>query len=367
MEGSTPIRVLLVDDSVVVRRLVTDVLDSEDDIVVAGVAGDGRAGLERIAALAPDVVVLDVEMPVLDGLSTLRELRVAHPRLPVIMFSTLTSRGAAATLDALAAGANDYVTKPTNARVLGDALESVRASLVPVIRTWGRIGAARRVAPAKATSPAVPLARRRAPHQQVQAVLIGSSTGGPNALTEVVPSLPGDLPVPVLVVQHMPPVFTKLLADRLDERSALSVVETADLMPVEPGRVHVAAGGMHSVVRRSGTEVVVRMNDAPPENSCKPAVDVLFRSAAAVWGGAVLVVMLTGMGQDGLLGTGPLEKAGAQVLVQDEATSVVWGMPGAVAKAGLAHEILPLGEIAGAITRHVCREVAAVGASGRPA
>jgi len=363
VEGK-PIRVLVVDDSAVVRRLVTDVLGQEDDIVVAGVAGDGRAGLDKVQALSPDVVVLDVEMPVLDGLSTLRELRTAHPRLPVIMFSTLTSRGAAATLDALAAGANDYVTKPTQARVLDDALDSVRSTLVPAIRTWGRIGAARQQAAARpAPKPTLAAPRRRERHQAIEAVLIGSSTGGPNALTEVVPALPGDLPVPVFVVQHMPPVFTKLLADRLDERSALHVVEMADLMPVERGQVYVAQGGMHSVVRRTGAEVVVRLDDGPPENSCKPAVDVLFRSAARVWGGSVLVVMLTGMGQDGLAGTGPLEAAGAPVIVQDEESCVVWGMPGAVAKAGLAHEILPLDEIAGAVTRHV-ESAAAV---GRPA
>ncbi len=360
MEPLPRIRVLVVDDSAVVRRLVTDVLADEPDIEVAGTAGDGRAGLERVAAISPDVVVLDVEMPVLDGLATLRELRQRHPRLPVIMFSTLTARGAAATLDALAAGANDYVTKPTHARVLGDALESVRSSLVPLIRTWGRIGASRQAAAASAAKsasrPAVAAPRARA--DAVEAVLIGSSTGGPNALSEVVPALPADLPVPVLVVQHMPTVFTKLLADRLDERSNLTVVETDGGMVVERGHVYVAQGGMHSVVRRRGPEVVVELDDSPPENSCKPAVDVLFRSAARVWGGSVLVVMLTGMGQDGLLGTGPLHAAGATVIVQDEASCVVWGMPGALAREGLAHEILPLDQIAAAITARVARQPA---------
>ena len=189
-------------------------------------------------------------------------------------------------------------------------------------------------------------------------LVIGSSTGGPHALTEVIPQLPAGLPVPVLLVQHMPALFTKLLAERLDARSALEVVEVSSEMPVVPGKVYVAAGGTHMVTRRSGTSVLVTTDDGPPENSCKPAVDVMFRSAVQVWGGRVLAVVLTGMGHDGLEGCQRICDAGGTVVAQDEQSSVVWGMPGAVSRAGLATEILPLRDVAAAITRHLGRALA---------
>jgi two-component system, chemotaxis family, protein-glutamate methylesterase/glutaminase len=347
---STPIRVLLVDDSAVVRHLVADILRTEDGIEVVGVAENGRRGLERIEALRPDVVVCDVEMPELDGLATLRELRPRWPRLPVIMFSTLTERGAASTLSALAAGANDYVTKPGRLAGRGEAEEAVRQSLVPLVRNWGRLARSRPVA--SSVTPRAPSARP----MPVSAVVLGSSTGGPVALGNVIPHLPANLAVPVIIVQHMPPVFTRMLAERLNERSALTVVEAADGMIVERGTVYIAPGGNHAVVRRSGTDVVIALDDGPAENSCKPAVDVLFRSAVPVWGGSLLAVVLTGMGQDGLEGVKPIVAAGGSAIVQDEASSVVWGMPGAVAQAGLAEQILPLDDIPGAIQRRVARD-----------
>ncbi len=188
--------------------------------------------------------------------------------------------------------------------------------------------------------------------------MIGSSTGGPHALTEVIPLLPASLPVPVLVVQHMPPLFTRMLAERLDARSSLHVVEVSAERPVVPGTVYVAAGGTHLVVRRRGTSVLAEVDDGPPENSCKPAVDVLFRSAAGVWGGDVLGVVLTGMGQDGLEGSRLLAAAGGTVIAQDEETSVVWGMPGAVSRAGLAAETLPLADVGPAVARLLGRTLA---------
>ncbi|MDA8291764.1 MAG: CheB methylesterase domain-containing protein, partial [Actinomycetota bacterium] len=191
-----------------------------------------------------------------------------------------------------------------------------------------------------------------------EAVVIGSSTGGPHALTEVIPLLPASLPVPVLVVQHMPPLFTRMLAERLDARSSLHVVEVSAERPVVPGTVYVAAGGTHLVVRRRGTSVLAEVDDGPPENSCKPAVDVLFRSAAGVWGGDVLGVVLTGMGQDGLEGSRLLAAAGGTVIAQDEETSVVWGMPGAVSRAGLAAETLPLADVGPAVARLLGRTLA---------
>jgi len=347
---STPLRVLLVDDSAVVRHLVSDILRSEEGIEVAGVAENGRRGLERIEELQPDVVVLDVEMPILDGLATLRELRPRWPRLPVIMFSTLTERGAASTLSALAAGANDYVTKPGRLAGRSEAEAAVRENLVPLVRSWGRLVRTRQ--PETPT----PVVARRSPGRvapPVRALVIGSSTGGPVALTNLIPALPASLPVPVLIVQHMPTVFTRMLAERLDERSPLTVVEAVDGTALHPGTVYVAPGGIHMTVARRGTDVVVALDDSAPENSCKPAVDVLFRSTVPVWGPGTLAAVLTGMGQDGMLGAEQIVEAGGTVVAQDESSSVVWGMPGAVAKAGLASDILPLADIPAALLRRM--------------
>ena len=356
------VRVLVVDDSVVVRRVVQDVLQAERDFEVVATAVDGEAALEVLERLPVDVVILDVEMPRLDGLETLRRLRPRWPSLPVIMFSTLTERGASATLDALALGASDYLTKPTRLQGPDAARAAVADQLVPLVRTWGRIGR-RSAAPSAASAPARPpradppsrpsgAARRRAP---ISAVLIGSSTGGPSALAEIVPALPATLDVPVLVVQHMPPMFTRMLAERLDQRSALRVVEGAAGTPVRPGTVYVAPGGVHMVANRTREGVRIEVDDGPPENSVKPAVDVLLRSGVDAWGGEVLTVILTGMGYDGLAGARRVVEAGGVVLAQDEQSSVVWGMPGAVVTAGMAEQVLPLGEVAAAIGRYVER------------
>jgi two-component system, chemotaxis family, protein-glutamate methylesterase/glutaminase len=359
-----PIRVLVVDDTVVVRRLVAEVIGGAEGVEVVGTAAHGQLALDQIPVCKPDVITLDVEMPVMDGLTTLAEIRKRWPKLPVIMFSTLTSRGASATLDALALGANDYVTKPSALRDREAAMAAVRSSLVPLLKLWGRVGAAdaRRageaaaapvrpvVAPVSAPpGPRLPELDGRPP----LGVVIGVSTGGPVALSTVIPALPADLGVPVVIVQHMPPVFTKLLAERLDAASALNVVEAADLMPVAPGRVYIAAGGFHLTMSTVRGMTVLRLDDGPMENSCKPAVDVTLRHAQALWGPRTLTVILTGMGNDGLAGARDLRQAGGKVVAQDAETSVVWGMPGAVAKAGVADVVLPLAEIAPAIVSAV--------------
>jgi two-component system, chemotaxis family, protein-glutamate methylesterase/glutaminase len=340
------INVLVVDDSVVIRRLVTTVLDEDPDITVVGTAASGRIAINKLAQVAPDCVTLDMEMPDLDGLGTLRELRRTHPRLPVIMFSTLTERGAGATLDALALGANDYVCKPANVGSVPEAIASVRQQLVPKIKalcppTLGSAPAAVRRAPA------VPMPSRAVtPTGRIDVLAIGSSTGGPDALTAVLPQLPASYPVPVVIVQHMPPVFTRMFAQRLDSKCALSVKEAEHGDLVVPGRVLIAPGDKHLELKRIGTSVVAQLTSAPPENFCRPAVDVLFRSVAQVYGGNALAVVLTGMGSDGARGAEVLRGAGAEVVAQDEATSVVWGMPGAVVGAGLAHRVLPLDRVA---------------------
>ncbi|MGB8480587.1 MAG: chemotaxis response regulator protein-glutamate methylesterase [Acidobacteriaceae bacterium] len=352
------IRVLVVDDSVVIRRMVSDVLSGEPDIEVAGAAADGRIALQKIEQVNPDILTLDVEMPVMDGLETLKELRKTHRRLPVIMFSTMTERGASATIDALALGAVDYVTKPANVGSAAAALEKIRTELIPKIRAHvpqAATSASRPYSMAAPQTPRLPstLAAIRPVTSRVEVVAIGTSTGGPNALADLIPLLPQNFPVPVVIVQHMPPIFTKFLADRLSAKSQIPVMEAANRQELLPGHAYIAPGDFHMMVERSKDGVRIRTQQEQPENSCRPAVDVLFRSVADVYRGDALVVIMTGMGQDGLRGCGRIREAGGQVLAQDEATSVVWGMPGYVANAGLADVVLPLGLMAGEIVRRV--------------
>jgi two-component system chemotaxis response regulator CheB len=352
------IRVLVVDDSVVVRRMVSDALSVDPQLEVVGAAANGKIALARISQLNPDVVILDVEMPEMDGLETLRRLRQTRFFLPVIMFSTVTQRGAAATLDALSLGANDYVTKPANVGSATQALEQIRAELIPKIKMFCAKAAGLEFTPV--TRPARPIApsgrglaapTRRA--GRVEVVAIGVSTGGPNALSELVPGFPADFSVPIVIVQHMPPVFTKLLAERLEARANIKVKEGAPGQAVKAGCAFIAPGNYHMIVQREEGSVRIRTNQEPPENSCRPAVDVLFRSVAETYGAGALGVVMTGMGQDGLRGSERIREAGGEVFVQDEGTSVVWGMPGFVAHAGLADKVLPLQQLGNEIVRRV--------------
>jgi len=350
-----PIRVMVVDDSVVVRKIVTDVLSEDRDIEVVGTAVNGKAALAKLAQLKPDLITMDIEMPEMNGIEAVRAIRANRNRIPIIMFSTLTERGATATLDALSSGANDYVTKPANVGSVAQSMESVREQLIPKIKALtGRpvtTGPVRSVAP---VAPPRPPAPRSAPHKLPAVLVIGSSTGGPEALSRLLPQLPASLPVPILLVQHMPPVFTRQFAQRLDRLCALRVVEAADGVPLQPGTVHLAPGDHHLVVRPGrGSHHTTGLHQGPPESFCRPAVDPLFRSAVAAYDGAVLGVVLTGMGADGRNGAGEIRAHGGSVLAQDQATSVVWGMPGAVSQAGFADEILPLDRVADAILRHL--------------
>jgi two-component system chemotaxis response regulator CheB len=349
------LRVLIVDDSVVIRRIVSDIISGDPDLEVAGVAANGRIALDKIPQTNPDIVTLDVEMPEMDGLQALKQLRKTYPRLPVIMFSTLTERGATATIDALSLGASDYVTKPANVGKVGEGMARVRDDLIPKIKAL--CGRGMNLVP----KPAVTLVSRtltpklpvRTATRAIEIVAIGTSTGGPNALADLLPSFASDFPVPVLIVQHMPPVFTKLLADRLATRSSLAVVEGKAGDELRPGKVWIAPGNYHMGLERSANGARISLNQEPPENSCRPAVDVLFRTVTEVYGAATLGVVLTGMGQDGLRGCQHIREAGGRVLVQDEASSVVWGMPGFVARSGLANKQLPLSQLAGEIVRLV--------------
>lgn len=402
------IRVLVVDDSAVVRRMIRGALEADPELEVVAEAPNGREGILRIREQGPDAVVCDVEMPEMSGIETVQELRRHWPTLPVVMFASPNRESAHVTLEALHAGANDFVTKPSAAAgtAMTAVMEQLRndlgGKLKALVHGPGDLSAVARAAvryappvrdeapvpasptPAAPAAPAAPVAvaathlatPRPLPPRPVappprpvatprpaalrpvrsgrcEAVLIAVSTGGPNALAEVVPRLPRDLPVPVLIVQHMPPVFTRLLAERLAAKSALAVVEAAQGDEVRVGTVLLAPGDHHLTVRREGATVRCVLNREPPENSVRPAADALLRSAAEVWGGNVLVVVMTGMGQDGLLGAMQLHGLGAPVLAQDEASSVVWGMPGAVSKAGIAERLVPLGQLADAISNRV--------------
>ncbi|MBR8836208.1 MAG: chemotaxis response regulator protein-glutamate methylesterase [Stigonema ocellatum SAG 48.90 = DSM 106950] len=348
------IRVLIVDDAVVVRSRVSKVLASDDSLEVVGIAANGRIALAKIPLVNPDVIILDVEMPEMNGLETLVAIRKTYPHLPVIMFSTFTRIGAAATLEALSLGANDYATKPISMGSEEAVNQHIREDLVPKIKLFGSgLGRSKQTrfiaSGVREIPPFPPPLSPSSPHQlrkqEIDVVAIGVSTGGPNALSVVLPQLPKDFPVPILIVQHMPPMFTKLLAEQLSAKSQIQVYEAVPETVLKPGCAWIAPGGFHMVVEQDGTVVRIATHQAPPENSCRPSVDVLFRSVAKVYGAKTLAVVLTGMGQDGLRGCECIRQVGGQILAQDEASSVVWGMPGFVANAGLADQIVSLENI----------------------
>lgn len=335
------IRVLIVDDSVVVRRMLSDALKGDPRIAVVGTAPNGTIALQKLGQLSPDVVLLDVEMPDMNGIETVQRLRVDYPKLPVIMCSSLTERGAEVTLRALAAGATDYVTKPTASQ--HDGLSAFKSELLASVLVLGESksstsGRQSTRAPVEATIGS----RLRAPTRgPIAAVGIGCSTGGPNALAKLFTRLPPDLPVPIFIVQHMPPLFTRMLADSLTASSGVSVREAVHGGAVEPGHAYIAPGDFHMVLGRDGSRLVTVLHQAPPENSCRPAVDVLFRSLADVFGNGVLACVLTGMGRDGTRGAADIVAAGGAMLVQSAESCVVPSMPDGVASAGLAEMALP--------------------------
>lgn len=336
------IRVLVVDDSVVIRRALSLALGADPCIEVVGVAASGEIALQLVDQLNPDVVTLDVEMPGMGGLATLSQLRLRRPGLRIIMVSSLTHSGAAVTIEALSRGADDYVAKSQASTSVQAAITSLGEALSPKVRQFFCLSSSQ--VPLVLTAPAASQ-QSRSLCGPTEVLLIATSTGGPTALAAVIPQLPADFPLPVLVVQHMPPVFTDLLAQRLNSQSPLQVLEAKNGMPVVPGQVLIAPGDFHLTAFRSGTQVLAKLNQLPPENGCRPAADVLFRSAQTVWGGNAIVLVMTGMGQDGLVGARPLHAQGARVAAQDEDSSVVWGMPGEIVRHGLADAVLPLSAI----------------------
>lgn len=379
-----PIRVLIVDDSAVMRRMVRQVLSSDPEIEIVGAATNGRIALEMIEELAPDAITLDIEMPEMSGLEMLRKLRLTSKSIRVVMFSTLSERGARATLDALAAGADDYVTKPSNTTSIEEGMSRIRLQLIPKLKAlcWmsmtrsqpspstqarskeeagltpaQRVGATANP-PANVPVPQPWLARAESRSSAINAhavevLIIGTSTGGPNALGEVIPCLPADLPVPVLIVQHMPPMFTRFLAERLSSVSKIPVVEATAGDVLQPGKAWIAPGDYHMTLRPDRSRMIIETDQREKENSCRPSVDVLFRSVAQIFGARTLAVIMTGMGQDGLKGCERVSQMKGQIFAQDEPSSVVWGMPGFVVKAGLADKVLPLQQLGPEIVRRV--------------
>jgi two-component system, chemotaxis family, protein-glutamate methylesterase/glutaminase len=379
-----PVRVLIVDDSAVMRSLLRSVVSTDPRIEIAATASDGAAALRLLDSVAPDIVLLDVEMPVMDGLSTLKALKARNRRLPVIMCSALTQRGGKVTIEALASGASDCVCKPSGAPSREAAVRTLALDLVPKILalTASRALAGVPSSPIQSQATAAfaphPVASNAprtlfpqdlppaaaspfpASNTPPSVLLIGVSTGGPAALDLLLPAMPATFPLPILIVQHMPELFTRLLAERLNERCPLAVSEAVHGQPVRPRNIYIARGNYHMEVTGSSVESpgfapMLRLTQDPPENHCRPAVDVLFRSAVSLYGARILGVILTGMGSDGLIGSRLIRQHGGTIFAQDEATSAVWGMPGAVAQAGVAQRILSIQTIAAEILRLVGR------------
>lgn len=367
-----PIRVLVVDDSAFTRKVVSDMLGSDPDITVVDIARDGRAAVEKARALRPDVITMDVEMPVMDGLAALRAIMGERP-VPVVMLSALTREGAATTIEALELGAVDFVAKPSHSMTVG--LGEIRDQLVTKVKLAARAkvrvpraarprrtgqggneppgGVGLSVTGSSGRPGAGESRKTRASKESDIVVVIGSSTGGPSALNQVLPALPGDIPAGVLIVQHMPPGFTKSLAARLTETSAIAVKEAEAGDRLADGVALVAPGGYHMSV--SGDGEVVLSTD-PPRNGVRPSVDTTMESAARVYGDRLVGVVLTGMGRDGAAGMAAIKAAGGRTIAEHESTCVIYGMPKAVIEQGLADMVVPIQEVAGAIAQMV-REI----------
>jgi two-component system chemotaxis response regulator CheB len=339
------VRVLVVDDSAVVRGLIAKNLQADPAIQVVGTAANGQLGLDELARKAVDVVILDIQMPVMDGLTALAQIAANYPHVRVIMASTLTHRNAEISMKALNLGASDYVPKPESG--LGSAEEFQREIISKVKALAGRRGV-RPIKPSPVAAKPASFSSTQVPrfaHGKPSIVAIGSSTGGPPALQRLFAALRGAVSQPILLTQHMPTTFTALLAQQLGQIGDRPCAEGKDGEPIVAGRCYVAPGGWHMVVAKDGGTPVIRLNQDPQENYCRPAVDPMLRSAAAVYGAGVLAVILTGMGHDGAQGCEAVAQAGGRFIAQDEATSVVWGMPRAAAETGLAQKVLPLDEI----------------------
>jgi two-component system chemotaxis response regulator CheB len=367
--GVQPVRVMVVDDSAVIRGLISKALEADPGIKVVHSASNGQMAVEIAGRSNIEVVVLDVEMPVMDGLTALPKLLAAKPGLQVVMASTLTRRNADFSLKGLEAGAADYVAKPSSSELV--SAESFKRELTSKVKELGKTyrrkhpGSAtaaptvtRRVVPVAPAGPPAPISLRSEATIQPEILAIGSSTGGPQALFKVLGGLGGKADLPILVTQHMPATFTAILAEHIAQASRIPTAEARDGEPVMRGRIYVAPGDIHMTVAVEDGKKIIRLVKGAPENFCRPAVDPMLRSVAAAYGARSMVLILTGMGSDGRKGSSAVVDAGGTVVAQDEATSVVWGMPGCVAKAGLCSAVLPLPEIAPYLRRLAMRSAA---------
>ncbi|MEO9903572.1 chemotaxis response regulator protein-glutamate methylesterase [Nisaea sp.] len=375
--SSDPYRVMLVDDSAVIRGLFTRFLEADPDVKIVASVGDGQRAIDTLKNSDVEIIVLDIEMPRMDGITALPELLKVNPSVQVVMASTLTARNAEISLRALALGARDYLTKPSSTSEMtgaadfpSDLLSKVKAFGAQRRRKAGAaapLASATRVspksAPAAARSTAKPslaarptatarneFALRKPSGRRAEVIGIGSSTGGPQALFRVLTDLTKTIKQPILVTQHMPPTFTTILAEHITKTSGWVCAEAKSGDVVSPGRIYLAPGGYHMTVKTDGAEKVIALNQDPPENFCRPAVDPMMRSLIKSYG-RVLAVILTGMGHDGREGCRAVVEAGGDVVAQDEHSSVVWGMPGAVAQAGLCCEVLPVSDIGASVSR----------------
>ncbi len=376
MIGMKNLRVLVVDDTIVYRKAVSDIIEEIPGVELAGVAHNGKIAISKIQTLKPDILTLDIEMPEMNGIEVLEELQRSHPGIGVIMLSTLTAEGSDMTMRALELGAFDFILKPQSKNQI-EGKKEIRAALEPILRAFAKSRHASSLISSKGKIPSPTLSLRSpvpsgppggtrvlkplGPKPTVlrrgksEIVAIGISTGGPNALNQMLPRLPGDLGVPVVIVQHMPPVFTKSLAASLDKKCALTVKEAVNGENILPNVVYIAPGGkqMKLVAGTDGQHRRIKITDDPPENSCRPSVDYLFRSVADYYVGRATAVIMTGMGSDGTLGLGILKQKSAYIIGQDEATCIVYGMPKAPADLGYLDIVAPLGKIADEIVSSV--------------
>lgn len=366
--SSPPVKIMVVDDSAIIRGLLTKIIDSDPAFEITSTAPNGEIAIANLRKEKHDIILLDVEMPVMDGLTAIKQLLEIQPNIKIIMCSTLTTKNAETTLRALSLGAVDCIAKPTTTQDIY-AKDAFREILIHTLKEIGGItkrGAAEQPEPKrgahrsveqsskpggaayKAVSRADKTVKIRGLHEgysgKPDILAIGSSTGGPNALFEVIPHLKG-IQIPVIITQHMPPTFTRILAEHIHQQTGIDAVEGAEGMPLLPGRIHIAPGGYHMLFKKNGAATVITLDEGPMENFCRPAVDPMLRSAVKIYGQRIMTVILTGMGQDGMLGAREVIGAGGRVIAQDEATSVVWGMPGAVAVDGTCTAVLPLKEI----------------------
>ncbi len=360
------LRVMVVDDSVVIRGLLSKALESDPGIRIVASVGNGEMAIGALARNDVEIVVLDIEMPVMDGITALPKLIAAKPGLKVIMASTLTLQNASISMKAMRAGASDYIPKPSSKSLAG-AVDFNR-ELVAKVKAWGGVYRKERGLPppsepgvaAGGTAPmwkpiksGSPIVLRPAPRGRPEALAIGSSTGGPQALGKFIAGMGAWMKLPVFITQHMPPTFTMILAEHVGQAAGMPAAEGQNGEEVQPGRIYVAPGDFHMTVVNEGGRKQIKLLKTPAENFCRPSVDPMLRGIAATYGNAVLMVMLTGMGSDGLRGSEAVVTAGGQVIAQDEASSVVWGMPGAVAAAGLCSAVLPLLELPSRVRRTV--------------